>query len=206
MHESIVIQRPAAETSELVLLFHGVGATADDLVPLGSRVAQARPQAMVVSVNAPDPSTLGRGREWFSVVGVTEENRPARVAEAMSAFQDTVAHWQRQAGLAPAATTLVGFSQGAIMSLESLRHTPAVAGRVVALAGRLASPLVAVHGGQVVHVIHGEQDPVIPVRHGIDAAQALERVGARVTLDVLPGLGHGVDARVAALLTERLSG
>ena len=28
---------------------------------------------------------LGRGKEWFSVVGVTEDNRPQRIAEAMRA-------------------------------------------------------------------------------------------------------------------------
>lgn len=71
----MIIQRPDGPASELVLLFHGVGATANDLLPLGAIVANALPEAMVVSVNAPHPSSLGRGREWFSVVGVTEQSK-----------------------------------------------------------------------------------------------------------------------------------
>ena len=81
MHDSTIIQRPDGKTGELVLLFHGVGSCANDLVPLGATVANAMPEATVVSVNAPHPSSLGRGREWFSVLGVTERSRPGRVAQ-----------------------------------------------------------------------------------------------------------------------------
>ncbi len=205
MHDSMIIQRPHGPASDLVLLFHGVGATARDLAPLGAIVAKARPEAMVVSVNAPHPSSLGRGREWFSVVGVTEQSRPGRVAQAMSAFVDTVAHWQREAEATPARTTLIGFSQGAIMSLEAARHEPVLAGRIVSIAGRFAAIPQDVPSSIVFHFIHGAQDQVIAVQHGVDAAQELGRLGASVTLDVVPGLGHGVDARAASILAGRLT-
>ena len=114
MHEgSIVISHPQQPT-QLVLLFHGVGSSADNLVPLGRAIAQARPEAFVVSVNGPHPSTRGSGREWFSVVGITEQSRPERVAKAMPLFLDAVGHWQKASGIGPSGTALVGFSQGAI--------------------------------------------------------------------------------------------
>jgi phospholipase/carboxylesterase len=204
MHDSVIIRQPDGPAGELVLLFHGVGSAASDLVPLGKIVADAMPQAMVVSVNAPHPSSLGRGREWFSVMGVTEQSRPARVAEAMGAFADTVAHWQHEAGVAPAHTTLIGFSQGAIMSLESARREPVLAGRIVSLSGRFAAVPDSVPASIDFHFIHGAQDPVISLQHAVAAEQELGRLGAPVTLDVVPGLGHGVDARVAAILVERL--
>lgn len=204
MHDSRIIQRPEGPRGELVLLFHGVGADAGDLVPLGAVVAKATPEAMVVSVNAPHPSSLGRGREWFSVLGVTEQSRPGRVAEAMSAFVDTVAHWQRAAGAAPARTTLIGFSQGAIMSLEAARLEPVLAGRVVSIAGRFAAVPESVPASIAFHFIHGAQDQVIPAQHAVDAAAKLGRLGASVTLDIVPGLGHGLDARVASILVDRL--
>ena len=204
MHDSTIIQRPDGPAGELVLLFHGVGADAGDLVPLGAIVANALPESMVVSVNAPHPSSLGRGREWFSVLGVTEQSRPARVAQAMSAFVDAVAHWQREAGAAPERTTLIGFSQGAIMSLEAARLEPVLAGRIVSIAGRFAAVPESVPASIVFHFIHGAQDQVIPARNGVEAAEALGRLGASATLDIVPGLGHGVDARVASILVERL--
>lgn len=47
------------------------------------------PNAFIVSVHAPYASDLGSngsnsaGAQWFSVQDITEENRPARVAEAL---------------------------------------------------------------------------------------------------------------------------
>lgn len=91
--DSIVVARPQ-NAAQLVLLYHGVGSSAASLVPLGEAIAQACPDAMVASVDGPRPSTLGSGREWFSVVGITEQNRPERIAEAMPLFLDSVTHWQ----------------------------------------------------------------------------------------------------------------
>lgn len=106
-------RHPMAPGAGLVLLFHGVGSRAEDLRPLGEAVAAQRPQDWVVSVRSPSPGDVGAGWQWFSVLGVTEENRPARVAAAMPAFQAAVLCWQREAGADPAHTTLVGFSQAA---------------------------------------------------------------------------------------------
>jgi phospholipase/carboxylesterase len=206
MPASIVIQQAAQAAQSLILLFHGVGASADDLVPLGRFIAAALPQARVVSVSAPNPSDLGQGWQWFSVQGVTPATRPARVAQAMPAFQAAVAHEQQVAGVGAAATVLIGFSQGSIMALESTQLPAALAHRVVAIAGRLAQPPRQAPLAGSVHLLHGEQDGVIPAAEGRDAAARLRGLGATVTLDLYPGLGHGVDARVAERIVNLLTG
>lgn len=55
---------------------------------------------------------------------MTEENRQARIDAAMPAFIDTVRYWQQQSGVGADATALIGFSQGSIMSLESVKRSP----------------------------------------------------------------------------------
>jgi len=205
MNNSIVIQAAQGRATGLVLLFHGVGASAADLMPLGRLVAAALPQAMVVSVSAPNPSDMGRGHQWFSVKGVTEANRPERVAQAMPAFEATVAHWQREAGVGAQHTTLIGFSQGSIMALEPTQGPAALAHRVIAIAGRFAqAPRKAPAAGSV-HLLHGEQDGVIPAAQSREAATRLQQLGATVTADFYPGMGHGVDARVAQRVVALLS-
>jgi phospholipase/carboxylesterase len=200
MHDaSIVIARPQ-EATQLVLLLHGVGSSAAHLAPLGEAIAQARPRAVVVSVDAPHPSTLGSGREWFSVVGITEQNRPQRIAEILPTFVDTVTHWQQSSGVGAEGTALVGFSQGAILSLEATQaQPPGAAARVIALAGRFAQPVRRAPRGLRFHLVHGEQDGVVPASSSSDAARQLQALGADVTLDLLPGLGHAIDARALAL-------
>jgi phospholipase/carboxylesterase len=95
----------------------------------------------------------------------------------------------------------VGFSQGAIISLESTQvDAPPLASRVIALAGRFAAPVRRAPANVHLHLIHGEQDAVVPARSSIDAAGALESLGARATLNILPGVGHSIDARALGLV------
>jgi phospholipase/carboxylesterase len=58
--------------------------------------------------------------------------------------------------------------------------------------------------GVSLHFIHGSADPVIPVGHAQQAAQVLQALGAAVTLDVIPGLPHGIDRAAEDRLVQRL--
>jgi len=207
MNSDLIVQRPskaATSPAELLLLFHGVGSSPEDLLPLGHALAKQRPGAWVVNVRSPDRSDFGAGWQWFSVQGITESNRAARVSGAVPAFLATVAAWQREAGVGPAATALIGFSQGAIMSLEATQQGLTPAGRVIAIAGRFAEPprLAPLHTR--VHLLHGEQDRVMPVGLSVEAQSRLAALGAESTLDQFPGLAHGIDAQVVACIDRRL--
>ena len=90
-NHDLIVQRPMTP-SQLVLLFHGVGSNARDLMPLGEALAPHLPGATLVSLQAPEAA--GPGWQWFSVRGVTEADRPARVAAAMPAFLQAVRQWQ----------------------------------------------------------------------------------------------------------------
>jgi phospholipase/carboxylesterase len=207
MNEAIVVQRPAAVSTpppELLLLFHGVGSSAEDLLPLGRALAARRPGAWIVSVRSPYPSDLGSGWQWFSVQGITEANRAARVDAALPAFRQTVDSWQHETGVDSAATTLIGFSQGAIMALEATQAGTSPAGRVVSIAGRFVTPPRIAPAHTSLHLLHGEEDPVMPVASSIDAQARLQFLGAASTLDRFPGLGHGMDGRVVECILRRL--
>jgi phospholipase/carboxylesterase len=200
--QDIIVERPSTPR-HLVLLFHGVGSSARDLAPLGEALAPHRPDAVIVSVQAPEAS--GRGWQWFSVQAVTEANRPARVASAMPGFVQAVQQWQQACAVGPAATTLIGFSQGAIMALESTQLDSPPAARVVALSGRFAHPPRVAHGSVHTHLLHGDADAVMPARGAVDALTQLQALGAVATLDRFPGLGHGIDGRVVDAIVRRLN-
>ena len=203
MTHTVVIQRPAAATY-LMLLFHGVGATAEHLAPLGQRLAEQFPNAFIVSVAGSHTSDLGAGRQWFSVRGITEDNRRHRVETAMPRFLAAIAEWQHAANIDPERTMLIGFSQGAIMALESTRQTTATAERVVSIAGRFSDePQLPSHPATV-HLLHGEEDGVIPYQYSVTAAQQLTALGVDVTLDVVPSARHEISAHIEDLLISRL--
>lgn len=201
---SIVVRHPSAPVEQLLLLFHGVGATPHDLVPLGERLGTAFRNALVVSVAARQSSDFGRGYQWFSVTGVTDANRMDRVARAMPDFLATIAHWRKVAKVNVEATALVGFSQGAIMALESTKETPAAAGRVVALSGRFAELPTCRAPHTTIHLIHGKEDPVMPYSLTVAAAERLRSLGTDVTADVLTFVGHAIPDEMAKLVLDRL--
>ena len=203
-HEHFVVQSPATPAAQLILLFHGVGDTPVAMGEIGSYFAKDFPQALVVSIGGPSAFGNGNGRQWFSVQGVTEENRAGRIAEVMPQFVETVRYWQQQSGVSDAGTALVGFSQGAIMALEALKVEAKLAGRIVAFSGRFASLPDRAFGDSVVHLIHGEQDAVIAVQHARAAAERLQAIGVDFTLDVEQDVGHAIDQAMMDNALERL--
>jgi phospholipase/carboxylesterase len=200
--QDTVLHRPTAPARQLVLLFHGVGASPEGFQALAP--ALARDDRWVVAVRSPFACDFGAGWQWFSVQGVTEANRSARIAAALPRFADAVRRWQAHTGLDAAQTVLAGFSQGAIMSLESTQSGEPLAARVVALSGRFAVPPRQAPAGVVWRFVHGAQDGVIPAAFSEQGAEQLRALGADARADLLPGLGHGIDPRALALLAAAL--
>jgi phospholipase/carboxylesterase len=200
--ESIIVQQPAVPR-QLILLTHGVGSVPQSMLGVGAWFAARYPQAMIVSLASPCPSELGNGLQWFSVRGVTEDNRQARVDEAMPRFLEALARWQAQAGLDASHTIVAGFSQGAIMALESTRLAQAPAATIVAIAGRYAN-LPETRPTATIHLLHGTADGVMPVALAHAAQERLQQLGASVTLDIVPGAGHQPDPVMFEALSRHL--
>jgi phospholipase/carboxylesterase len=203
--DSIVVQQAPGPAQQLILLFHGYGANAEDLVPLGQRLAQAFPSALIVSVAAPGKTVYPGGLQWFSLDGVTDLNRVTRVVDALPGFLDEIRGWQRRAGVAAERTALVGFSQGSIMVLEASLGDAPPAARVIAIAGRFAQLPTAAPASVTFHLLHGKADPVMPCRHSVEAARRLLELGCDVTADLPPCVGHEIDDELVNLAIQRLS-
>lgn len=204
MNESLVVQSPANAPAQLLLLFHGAGAKPDELEALGLALADEFPMALIVSIGGSEAADFGSGRQWFSSRDISEENRPARVDAALPEFLAAIRHWQKLSGVGPAATALIGFSQGAIMALAAAHAGSLVAARVVAIAGRFASLPRQPAENLTLHLIHGKADPVIAYGHAVSAAEHLIALGADLTADVLPFVGHEINEEIVALIVRRL--
>jgi phospholipase/carboxylesterase len=81
-----------------------------------------------------------------------------------------------------------------------------LAGRIVALAGRFAQLPQAPHALTTLHMLHGKDDAVIHYGYTVTAAKHLVSLGADITADVLPFVGHTVSDDMLDLLIERLQG
>ena len=173
----------SGQAKSLVVFLHGYGADGADLLGLADPLARHLPNTVFMAADAPSPCAGNPfGRQWFPIPrfdGSTEVEAAVemnRAAEDLNAFLD-----QRLAeeGLTPAALALIGFSQGAMMSLHVAprRATPMAA--VVAISGRLIAPeMLAAEtvSRPPVLVMHGDQDAVVPFEEMAAAADALRLV------------------------------
>nr|WP_322791014.1 phospholipase [Agrobacterium vitis] len=83
-------QRGSIATNVLAIMLHGGGSNGADFAPLANSWKASLPSAVFVSPNAPAPSSFGSGYQWFSVAGVTEDNRSARIADARRSFDQVI--------------------------------------------------------------------------------------------------------------------
>ena len=191
----------------LFLLCHGVGGDAAQLAPLVAALRAQYEHAAIVSLNGPercDDPTSGLGWQWFSMLNREPGVMAELVAAALPGFIQRVRAWGQHFELDWPSVALAGYSQGAIMSLEAIQAEPQLVGRVVALSG--AYMWLPQHAPQdvCIHLLHGLQDTVLPYRPMVNAAQALVGLGADITADMLPGVGHTIDAKLIAKAMEQL--
>lgn len=193
----------------LVIFLHGVGSRGADLEPLAQFLSPTLPGAAFEAPDAPHPFDMGgAGRQWFSVMGVTEANRAARIEAARPGFDDIIRRLSERHGLAdqPEKVALVGFSQGTIMALDAVATRRWPVGAVVGFSGRLATPdpLHPANASKLL-LVHGTADMTIPATESEKACQRLAAAGSDVALKLLNGLGHSISREGMELVSTFLS-
>jgi phospholipase/carboxylesterase len=189
--QGIELRPEFATPKQLYVLLHGLGAGAVSLLPLAWRLQTDYPDAAFLIPDAPHAFDGGiNGYQWYSIRGMTEENRPARVAAAIPFVKALVREAQDRLKVLPPDTALVGFSQGASVALEfSSAHDGSV-GRVLAFSGRYAALPDRAPDLITIHLLHGEDDRVIPVEHAHAAYERLASLHGDVTMDIASSVGH----------------
>ena len=187
------------EANALVVFLHGYGADGADLLGLADVLGPHLPGVAFVAPDAPDRcSGGGFGFQWFPIPrfdGSTEAEAAAGIDAAAAELNAFLDARLEEEGLTPDRLVLVGFSQGAMMSLQvAPRRAEPVAG-VVAISGRLLRPDLLATEARVkppVLIMHGDQDPVVPFDDLARAGDALVAAGFPVYAHVMKGTGHGI--------------
>lgn len=199
----------------LVVFLHGYGADGADLLGLADVLGPHLPDTAFVAPDAPERCAGGFGYQWFPIPrfdGSTETMAAAGIAASSADLNAFLDARLSEEGLAPDRLVLMGFSQGAMMSLHvAPRRAEAVAG-VVAISGRLLRPEALAAEARVkppILIMHGDQDQVVPFAELARAGDALVAAGFQVFGHVMTGSGHGIapDGLGVALqfITERLA-
>ena len=99
-------------------------------------------------------------------------------------------------GLPADAYAIMGFSQGAMISLFTGLRRSVAPRAILGFSGALIAPetLPAEMSNKApVLLVHGEADEAVPVSRSHDAEAVLRAAGILVDAHYIPGLGHGID-------------
>jgi predicted esterase len=183
---------PLSEATGALILVHGRGGSASEMVGLAQQLAA--PGTILL---APQAS----GSTWYPYrfTEPVTRNEP-HLSSALSVLGDLVERLVR-GGLGTERIALLGFSQGACLALEFALRQSVRFGAVIGLSGGLIGQTIAqpeVNGprpfeGMPLLLGCSEQDPHIPIGRVRETATVMGARGAEVVTRIYPGGGHGIN-------------
>lgn len=158
--------------------------------------------------HAPQPAPFGEGRQWFRDMGWTF-NDPENIVKAAQKIEATLAHISQTHNIPRQNIALIGFSQGAMTSLYTLPQLSMAPAAVVALCGGMTTPPPNPQPTSGTHTpilfVHGLNDDVWPADVTVKAEEFFRRHNYPTQLELVEGLGHGIDGTVLAHVTVFLA-
>jgi predicted esterase len=198
---------PLDRASAAMVMLHGRGATAEDILTLADHV----PQRGFVFLAPQAADNVWYPNRFLAPIASNEPWLSSALA-----FVGEVLARVRQAGIPPERTILLGFSQGACLALEfAARHARRYGG-LAGLSGGLIGPdgtprdYPGSLAGTPVFLGCSDVDVHIPKERVHHTAAVLRQLGGEVTERLYPGMGHTVNQdeldfvreMMAALLTS----
>ncbi len=180
-----------------LVLLHGCGADADDLMPLGAELMAALTvPAECIGLQAPELHTSGYGRQWYELF-------PADWKAVPSAIQQ-LHHRLEKLDLERIPlfrTVLIGFSQGGAMALHVGCELP-LAG-VISCSGYSHLGWEPPSSRPPVLLLHGRQDDVVPAAAANELLDLLSRGANPCCLKTFSG-GHSIPEEAQNAMKESI--
>ena len=184
------------DKNPLLLLLHGYGSNEQDLFSFAAELPE---EYYIVSARAPYNLQYG-SYAWYAINFDADQNKfsdndQARISRDLIAkFIDELID---KYPIDATNVTLIGFSQGTILSYAVALSHPEKVQRVVAMSGYINPEILEDNylknsfSNLKVFASHGTADQVIPVEWGRKAKPFLENLGIETTYKEYP-VGHGV--------------
>lgn len=198
---------PLDQARAAMVMLHGRGASAENILSLAPELG--RPDIAYLAPQA-------AGSTWYpnSFLAPIASNEPG-ISSGLAAIDDLLAQLA-EAGIPAERTLLLGFSQGACLTLEYVARHARRYGGVAGLSGGLIGPpgtprdYAGALAGTPVFLGCSDVDPHIPKERVLESAEVLRRMGAAVTERIYPRMGHLVNqdeiSAVAALIGAVVEG
>jgi len=184
------------DKNPLLLLLHGYGSNEEDLFSFASELPE---EYFVISAQAPYPLMYG-SYAWYAINFDSDENKFSDINQAKQSrdlLVDFIDELIVKYTIDKEKITLIGFSQGAILSYAIALSYPEKITKIVAMSGYLNTEMAKENFEQndfsnlKIFASHGTVDQVIPVEWARKTGPVLEKLGIKFLYKQYP-VGHGV--------------
>lgn len=183
----------------LIILLHGFGANANDLESLAPVLNFPDYRFEFPDAPLPHPG-VPWGKMWYDLDNPEYEG----LAESRQLLTEWLTSLETETGVPLERTILGGFSQGGAMSLDVGLTLP-LAG-IVAMSGYLHSqPQPLVESLPPTLIVHGRQDPVVPLDAAKRSLDALTAAGVEVQYQEFD-MGHEIRLEVLDVVRTFIRG
>ena len=194
---------PLANARAAVVLLHGRGSNAEDMLGLAQEFGQR--DIAYVAPEAPRNT-------WYpySFLAPLAQNEP-HLSNALATVGATLDRLTQE-GFAAERVALIGFSQGGCLALEYVARNARRYGAVAGLSAGLIGPPGTAReyagslAGTPVFLGCSDIDAHIPLGRVHESRDVLEKLAGAVTERIYPGMGHTVNADEIAHVTKLLEG
>lgn len=188
---------PLQEANKVIILLHGRGASAADIIRLGDTLLAASPAGHDEGVAFLAPQATSN--TWYPVSGFLPQEQLAPWLESALLVIDDIIDSALDAGIPSKKIILGGFSQGAMLSLEYASRGRRKIGGVIAFSGSLIGPVEHPHApladvnGLPVFIGCGTNDSWIPIEAAEKTAQLFTEANANVDFRIYEGMEHTIN-------------
>ena len=196
LHHLVKEPKVKLDKNPAIILLHGYGSNEEDLFSFATELPD---EYYVISARAPYDMMYG-SYAWYAINFDADENKFSDLDQARSS-RDLIVEFIDECvskyAIDAEKVTLIGFSQGAILSSAVALSYPEKVNRVVALSGYLNTEIATEDYLKnnitkvKFFVSHGTVDQVIPVDWARKTKPVLENLGIDVVYKEYP-IGHGV--------------
>ena len=187
------------EPNSLVILLHGIGADAFDLIPLAKYWALTLKKTKFYSLHAPYPCKLTPfGKQWFDL----EDRDQTRILKEIELIKPMIITFLKKKlknyNLQYKDLILVGFSQGTMVALNlTLTMKEEVKG-VLGYSGGVIltkSGKIEIISKPNICLVHGKNDEVVPKKMMETTKIILKDNNIDVDTHLIENLGHSIDQK-----------
>ncbi|QNI52943.1 phospholipase/carboxylesterase [Synechococcus sp. BIOS-E4-1] len=180
-----------------LVLLHGWGADAEDLLPLGDGLAAAAPvPAECIGLQAPEPHPGGQGRQWYGLFPSDWQAVPSATQQLRHRIEELDLET-----IPLSKTVLIGFSQGGAMALHVGCDLP-LAG-VISCSGYPHPGWKPPSTRPPVLLLHGRNDDVVPAAAAEKLFELLRPGSNECSLKIFAG-GHTIPLEAQQAMAESI--